>query len=476
MHGLRAGFWIVLLPFVACARPAPGPATESPKPTHVEPPQSIATTRDAGTNDPPPKEASNWYLVVDSALPELVVAPFDHYVAIATRSLFLIVDGERVLQEARFVRGLPEWINWDASVYLDVPATAKLENGLPLGTERSAHAGNRHGPDVVHWWTKGGWSTTAPKADPRLAKLPKPATMYGDSIQLHLKTGELVAVRYEAEIESFVFSAKGGAPQRTVVASAPGIRHFLLGEKADDLYLCETSQGLLHFDGKEWSSVETERTPSSCARAGDGALWLVVDARGSEPDTLLSRGESGWNEVPLPTGARPEQVFASGNRVWVVASRNARSLVYSNQPVTQAVSFGESELPGPVWIDGITGLDVTSVDVVSVSTTPAGPGTSACTSLVAWVGPKLTPELEKAIGTPRPRIVETAGLLPGSVAPSANGSSMMLVVPSGKTRKGVSVLPKTHAEGIELVKRVKAALPTLDARLLCAEPRIVRNL
>jgi len=43
----------------------------------------------------PSKDASSWHLIVDSALPEIVVAPFDHFVAIASRSLFLIVDGTR---------------------------------------------------------------------------------------------------------------------------------------------------------------------------------------------------------------------------------------------------------------------------------------------------------------------------------------------------------------------------------------------
>jgi hypothetical protein len=479
MARLRARSLIALLPFVACARPPqPGPPAGSEEPAGRETLPATEVGLDRGADAGLPKDTSSWHLIVDSALPELAVAPFDRFVAITSRSLFVIVDGDRVTQEPRFLRGFPEWINWDARVGLGVPAIAKLENGLPLGTERWAHAGNRHGPDVAHWWTKSGWSTTAPKPDPRLSKLPKPTTLYGDSIQRALPTGELVVVRYEAEIEAFVISASGGATQRTVVPSAAGIRHVVLGDKPDDLYLCETSQGLLHFDGKQWSSVETERTPSSCARTTDGVLWLVVDARGSLPDTLISRGGSAWNEVPLPADARPEQVFSSGNRVWVVASKRdgSRFLVYSNQPVVEPVSFDEKDLPGPLWINGITGLDVTSVDVVSVSATPAGPGTSACTSLVVWVGPKLTPELEKALGTPRPRVIETAGIVPGSIAPHPNGSSQMQVVPSGKTRKGVSVLPKNHADGVELVKRVRTALPSLDARLLCAEPRIVRDL
>lgn len=476
---MQARSWIALLPFVACAHPPPpGPEPSSDETTAREPPPPAEETLDGGVDGRLPKDTSSWHLIVDSALPELDVAPFDRFVAISSRSLFVIVDADRVTQEPRFLRGFPEWINWDASVGLGVPATAKIENGLPHGTERSAHAGNRHGPNVAHWWTKAGWSTTPPKPDPRLAKLPKPTTLYGDSIQRALPTGELVVVRYEAEIESFVLSASGGAIQRTVVPSAAGIRHFVLGDKPDDLYLCETSQGLLHFDGKEWSSVETERTPSWCARTTDGVLWLVVDAHGSLPATLVSRGESEWNEMPLPDGVRPEQVFASGNRVWVVASKSdtSRFHVYSNQPVVEPVSFDEKDLPGPLWINGITGLDVTSVDVISVSPTPAGPGTNACTSLVVWLGAKLGPELEKALGTPRPRIVETAGILPGSIAPSPNGSSQMQVVPSGKTRKGVSVLPKSHADGVDIVKRVRSALPSLDARLLCAEPRIVRDL
>lgn len=462
---MRPRIFAALVPLVACAPRTPPDHTPPREETRIEPAPKLLPALDAGSEPATKSEPSFWHLVVDSPLPEISVAPFDRFAVITTRSLFLVVDGERVSQDPRFLAGLPEWVNWDANVSLDVPSIASIENGLPVGALHAGHAGNRHGPDFSHWWTKQGWSSQAPKADPRLKKLPKAATAYFEQIELALPSGELVVLRYDAEIESFVLPPSG-APRRSVVSTAPGIRHLLFGEKPDDLYLCETNQGVFHFDGKAWSAIETDRTPSWCARTSDGVLWMVVDPRASEPATVVARRGSEWSEVPLPAGTVPETIAASGNRVWVTAS----SRVYSNQKVAETVTFDERSLPGPVWIDGITGLDVTSVDVVSVSANPAGPGTSACTSLVAWLGEKLTPELEQALGTPRPRVVQTAGIVPGSVAPSGNGSSQMTVVPSGKKRMGVAALPKTHSEGVELVKRVKGA------RLLCAEPRIVRDL
>jgi hypothetical protein len=342
---------------------------------------------------------------------------------------------------------------------------------LPRGAALSGHAGNRHGPGFTRWWTTRGWSPQAPKADPRRKKLPRPKTAFADEEALALPSGELVVVRYDAEIESFVFP-KNGSPTRSVVPTTAGLFHTLLGTKADDLYLCESNQGVQHFDGKAWAPVETDRVPTSCALTADGTLWLVVDTYASQPATVLARRGGEWTEVPLPDGATPTRIAAAANRVWVTAysEHPPATRAYSSEPVSTPLRFGENELPGPVWIDGITGLDVTTVDVVSVSAHPAGPGTTACTSLVAWLGPELTPEIERAIGTPRPRVVECAGTEPGKVALIAGSGAHMTVVPSGKKRRAVAVLPKSHAEGLELVKRVPGA------RLVCATPRIVREL
>ena len=373
-------------PEPGAASPAPRHAAKSAPPTPAPLPSAVA----------PVAPAPSWHLILDSALPELELRAFDGGAVIAARSFLAMVDGSRVAQDPRFLRGLPEWINWDASIYLTLPGDARRpKSGLPTGTALSAHAGNRHGPDFDAWWTSAGWSTQAPARDRRLATLPKP-TPYSDALELRLPSGELLVVRYEAEIEAYVWPKHGGKPTRTVVPGQPGIRHSLIGTKASDLYLCESTAGVYHFDGSAWSEVDTDgRSPVSCAATSDGTLWIVADARGRDPATVLTREESTWREVPLPDTVHPTEVAAAGARVWVIATTDKpqRFPVYSNEPIDTPLGLDEIDLPGPLWINGISGLDVTSVDVASVSAAPAGPGTRACTSLAVWLGPKLTPEI-----------------------------------------------------------------------------------
>lgn len=427
---------------------------------------------------PPPPAAPKSELseIVSSVLPDLEVSAFEGGAVVASRSLVLLIQGDKVRQEPRHLRALPEWINWDASVYLGPVARGPARSGdLPDGLELSAHAGNRHGPDFEAWWTKSGWSTRAPRSDPRLSSLPR-AQPYTDVSFRAFASGELLVVRYASEVESFYFAPRAARPVRVLnEAVAAGIRHDLVGTKGSDAFLCESGAGIAHFDGKAWEAVDTESfVPASCAVTSDGALWVTSDARGSEPARLWKRSEKGFQEVVLPPDFEATRVAAAGARVWVSGrqGKTQRSVLLSNRGVVAPIRVDEYQLPGPLWVSGITGLDVTSVDVASVSAAPAGPGTSGCSSLVVWLGTGSRQALLAALGDPPPKLVQVEGTKPGQVALVAGSGAQMDVVPSRQKQRALAVTAESYEAGKALVERVGKALPSAGARLLCAEPRV----
>jgi hypothetical protein len=473
MKGVLA---VVVVAVTACTAPEPRPvaapnatsrpsATAPAAPSPSVPPELPETT---------PAPESPLRPVLTSAYPDLDWAMFDEGALLAARSFVAVVRGDTIVQKPEWLAGLPEWINWDTSVYVQLPPSRSPSDSLPVGTSFSAHAGNRHGPDVALWWNGSRFAARQPAADRRLAKLPRSGP-YVEQRELALADGGLVVLRVGGkETEAFVFPSRGAKPTRTVVPmSDAGYRLALMGRTSDDVYLCDAPQGVLHFDGKAWAEVEVEKPPGSCALTRDGALYMVSE----EPHPrLLRRDGSSWVGVALPEGLEPSGVAAGGNRLFVKASKagQTESVVLSDRGVAVPLSFGAAQLPGPLWVDGITGLDVSSVDVVSVSAEPAGPGTSACTSLVLWLGTTMTPELRAALGSPLPRIVEVSGVEPGRVAPTGVGANMG-VQPSKRRRAGVAVLPPSYDDAMKLLASITRTVSGAPAKLVCATPRITRD-
>ncbi len=407
--------------------------------------------------------------------PDLAIAAFDGGALIAARSFLAVVTGDRVTQDPRFIAGLPEWINWDASDYLSIPdAGARLVGGLPVKTVLSAHAGNRHGPDFGAWWSTHGWTTRRLPRDARLARLPR-ADPGADELSIAFGSAALVVVRFNAGVDAYVVKAGHAKPEHsTLPIERAGYRHVLVGSALDNVYLCDTT-GIDHYDGTSWSSIDTTGFVAvSCAVQSDGTLWVVTD---DESARLLRRAGDAWEDEPLPGGAKPTRVAAAGKRAFALGSTDKpqRTNVFSTAPVATTVDVDEHNLPGPLWIKGITGLDVTSVDTTSVSSAPAGPGTSACTSLVAWLGSGSIEDMRRALGPASPKLLEVAGTRPGSIAPVKPGSSQMRVMPSRKQRVGVAARPASYEEGLALIEKVRAARPDAGARLLCATPRVIRG-
>ena len=153
-------------------------------------------------------------------------------------------------------------------------------------------------------------------------------------------------------------------------------------------------------------------------------------------------------------------------------------VVLSNVPVTKPVLVSDLEVPSAADA-GFSGLVVKSQEVPSVSAAPAGPGTSACTSLVVYVGkgpsPKLKAALAKHVETALLPLVEVAGVAAGK-ALVLKGTADEGVIPSRRRTSAIAALPTTHDAGLAIVRALAPDLPDAPPKLLCAEPRVVRQL
>lgn len=444
-----------------------------------------------------PVATVQWHKVFSGPYP-VDIAPLDGGAVIGSRSFLGVVKGASFSQDPRWLARVPEWINWDAGVSLQLPsAAAPTVHGLPLDLRLIASAGNVHGPGIDAWWSRHGWTTRAHPPDPRLTNLPRPAGGWEEHVALSFPSGALMVVRCDSKVESFLVQP---GQRRPVVSDLPlsadayrrAATHDLVGNAPDDAYLCNAGSNIEHYDGTTWTAVTPDDfRPCGCALTSDGTIWEITE---DGPRVLMS---GAWISEPLPDGVNPTAIFAAGSRVWVAATGPSGTAAYSNQPVVDPVSIAENNLPGPLSIPGISGLNVVSVDVISVSATPAGPGTRACTSLVAWLGPKLTEKIRSALGPSPPPLVTVAGMRPGHAVLVAPGRASMRVQPSGRWRTGVAALPRSYHEGEALVRAVNLAigypgagrLPTQPAatagvsvplprgaRLICAKPRVVRRL
>jgi hypothetical protein len=166
-------------------------------------------------------------------------------------------------------------------------------------------------------------------------------------------------------------------------------------------------------------------------------------------------------------------VWASEKRAWVLANSSGSDIVLlSTQPVRQPMAIEPHQLP-LVWSGGITGLDVTTEDVASVSSDPAGPGTSACTSLVVYLGPSLTPALRDVLAkhpeTASHEVVNARGTAPGSVVVVDMKTGETDVKPSGRNAPAIAIVPTSYADGEAIMGAIASNVP--GARLLCATPR-----
>jgi hypothetical protein len=472
----------------SCSSTPTSPIPKGPKPPLSARPQaSAAPTAQAAA---PPEEAptpSPFSLVVRSLSLSFEAYPFPGGAMIVARSFLAVVLGDEVRQDPAFLTGLPEIINWDASTGLVMPLNGARPKSfeLPDGLGFSVHAGNRHGPDDgLSWKGKSrSWTHASLPPDARLARLPRGGDNWPEV--LALPSGHLFVFRgNKGAVEAFTFAPGKGAPTRQEV---PMKEHdwttaTIAVVSPTELYFCTFLGELVGLRDGKWSSVAVPGgEPRSCAATPDGTLWVVG---GSSSYSNLHRRPRGgdWEEIALPDEAEAEKVTAADGRVWVSSrsSSMGRYSLFSTAPVKSPIQIDVVQDPSAPLGGGITGFNQTSVDVPSVSADPPGPGTSACTSLVIYLGKSLTPDLDAALK----KIPEAAGLellqvdgtAPGeTVVPGPSGAQTSLK-PSGKKLPAVAAVPATFEQGLAVVEALAPDLPDAPPKLLCATPRITGRL
>jgi hypothetical protein len=433
-----------------------------------------------------------YFVLRSRALSGVTVSAFPGGALISQGSLLVAAVGERLLQRAEWLSGLPEYINWDGGVSVVLAPGKVLDQRFTLPAQSLAFtgAGNTHGVYETYVWTGARFKLGAPPPDARRLKLGAPEA---ELAARAFADGSLVVARQSSRgVVLHRFGPGSAAAQTNELAwrDTDGLPPQLVGKSASDLYFC-VSDRIAHFDGSSWSDVPLPAAAQrwDTAVMANGTLFAIF---GVGADARLLRRVPGedWQRVRLPNDCQPELLAAEGERLWVRASSSeSGSALLSNVRVEQPLDVGEDQLPenanDPEGM-GITGLDVESVDVPSVSASPAGPGTAACSSLVVYLGAGES-EISRAksalleLGTEQAaQAVLTLGAEPGHVVLESQryrvGSEWLTrsaarVVASKKTRRALALVPKSYAEGKALLAALKPRLPDQRVRLLCAVPR-----
>jgi hypothetical protein len=327
---------------------------------------------------------------------------------------------------------------------------------------------------------------TRPRIDPRLSTLR--ALPSDEQLELRFATGELFVMRSASgKLAAYRFdpgSTSAASMILPAVETESLYRASLVGNSPAELWFCSREGTILQYRDARWSEVAAPRQgsfASNCAVTADGSLfWVHVDTRGS----LFKRDPDGhWTDARIPERQSADAVYASGDRLWVTAAHEDRSvaLLLSNLAVTNPIELAGEQLPADANEAGIPGLDADVIDVPSVSAIPAGPGTEACTSLVLWLGLTASPELLAALRRiPEARDVEllqVVGMAPGKVIYPIQSRPFMDILPSRKPRSAVALVPPSFDQGRAIEQALVAALPNAEKpHLLCAVPRIAKHL
>jgi hypothetical protein len=465
--------WVAAL--AACGDVAP------PRPRPVAPP-AVPASR-AVASPPPPVEAQPEPTGLPAAPLELHrvmehrqdldVAPFPGGGVLFSGSFLAVALGDRVVQDPAWLAGVPEFINWDSTSGvmlppLDAPPTTAV---IPQRTEMWVGAGNLHGPGAGLRWNGKGWVAAVGWADPRIAATVQPGDMEAHA---YLPRGELLLWRMgDAGAQAYRFQAKG-AP---AVFAIPEMKNGWLfasvaATSLDHAMFCSGDDNpLFVFEDGAWKVLALPdgfASSPSCAATSDGAFWLVAGRPGK---ALLRYHEGAWATVEVPSGS-PHEVRAAGSRLWVITNESGLPpmTLLSNEPVATELAIPEHGDP-QTWANGITGLDVESVDIPSVSRVTAGPATAACTSLVLHLGPKRTPALEAAMAAHAPGVAieKMKSIVPGKVAIIA-GTSNTEVIPSKKTRTVLGARMKSFAEASAILASLSGENLDPAPVLLCAHP------
>lgn len=463
------------------------PETRAPTTTHAPP--EPAPTATAPATAPPSVALTT---VARSAFAPLRAYPHGDVAIVIAGSFVAMVKGRVIRQDAAHLAGLPDLINWDASASLTLPPTVPI-GALepPKGAVLSVHAGNRHGPGTSVAWDGTRWSDTVPPDDRRITRLQAPAD--ASVTRRTFASGELaVAVASAGRVTVHTFPRGASTPEsRPVPLAEPEFTTAdLVGRTPAELYLCTFLGEVAALGAGGWSALPLPASgdatggekPLSCAATDDGALWVVTSGRTNrllrfQRHASDPRGASGtWASVTLPEGESPDAVASGGKRLFVATTSSSGGFaLLSDAPVDAAsdVAAGSS----PMDASGITGFDRMTVETASVSRDPAGPGTSACTSPVLFLGNEATPALLRIVASrpavarlPLARVTRSA---PGKAVLSPTSAFTRYERGTG-VRSGVVALPASFAEGKAALDALGAELP--EALLLCGKPAIEKRL
>ncbi|WP_437768918.1 hypothetical protein WMF27_10915 [Sorangium sp. So ce281] len=426
------------------------------------------------------------------------------------RSLLAVVRGREARQDPAWLAGLPEYINWwnlrgdapyrtDADLRLPSDQPTPTADALPRGAILDVRAGlsaagqSWEMPRHFFTWNGARWSRApanaagGPPTDPRLGNDAQRWERYEAAA---VTAGQLLVISdHSFNDRAALLLGPGRGPAMPLSLplddESPWSLVQLAGTEAGEAYLC-THDALFRWGEGRWEEQDLpEGRIASCAGTADGTQWLVVTREVADAAPSLRRPEllhrprgGAWSAVPLPGGAWPVRVAASGERLWINASAGEtrspfRFEVYSNAPVEVPLTLGEVQIP---WWHDPEGRER---DPPAVGDWPPGPATSACTSPVVYLGRSLTPALQSALrkhteteGLP---LVEVEGTASGKTSEVWSGPDEPRGLRYHPTRarvRGVAILPATASDGIRIAELLAPDLPDLPPRVVCAKPRI----
>lgn len=482
---MRARCWTILVAASAlpCSCGAPAPvqpvATPSPvaSPAASFDPAALFSGASSGSASlpaaPVPQQTSPFHVVLTSPYPAPVVHCWNGGAFIITHGLMVAIKGADVLQRASWLTGLPEIVNWDADVSIELPPGAQVDSNLPAGTLLAVHAGNRHGPDESRLWDGKAWSARVPADDPRVLAAYRDINRYPIA-RMRLPGNRTIVVRpaQKGGLESLLFEP-GGSPATVspIPAKASDYTAWLIGPP-ESLRLCLPDGELFAWSNGRWTGELSADSGAirGCAATASGTLW-VADAKG----TVKRRVGAGWEQVPLPPKVEAASIQAGGERIWLTAGEQ----VLSTEPIGREVRIEEGQLPGTVYF-GISGLDATGPDLLNVSRDPAGPATAGCDSIVLVLGDKPGAEQRSLLmsdpSAAKLELFEAQGSEGGTLFVPPGAGAQMRLRPSTRTRKALYVLPPTFDEGMRIAGRLRAGGGEPKPALLCSIPRNARKL
>jgi hypothetical protein len=195
----------------------------------------------------------------------------------------------------------------------------------------------------------------------------------------------------------------------------------------------------------------------------DGTLWVITQALPA-PKTaagVFARNADGtWSKKALPSDAVPTKLWAGGNRVWLATTKaEGATELWSTQPVKAVASFGSSEIP---W-------QIRQPSVLPVSSdTPMGPGTSACSRPVVWLGEGEDKGVIAAVAADAEAKKHPLVLAAGK--PKATPSGIKISAPK-QASGGLVLLPPTFEDGQAAAKSLAPALAKLGGKI--TPPRVL---